>query len=151
MHLSPVAAHNGIYARFSWRCRVLGMAIKLFANLPVRSVADAQAFFTGLGFELQEAFSNEEVACLLLGDNVYALMLEEKLFAASTKYAVASRATEVALAVEVDDRARVDTIVDAAVAAGADDHDLTDDEVMYSRGFYDLDGHLWHFLAMKAG
>ena len=46
-------------------------------------------------------------------------------------------------------RDEVDAVTDAALAAGATDHDDTEDYgFMYSRSFFDLDGHGWQVMWM---
>jgi predicted lactoylglutathione lyase len=60
-------------------------------------------------------------------------------------------AQEVALALEVAGRERVDELADAAVSAGGQASGEPQDEgFMYSRSFRDLDGHLWSVLHMPA-
>ncbi|WP_328475783.1 glyoxalase [Actinoplanes sp. NBC_00393] len=127
-------------------------AAKIFVNLPVADVARSTSFFTALGFAPRPEYSNDEVAGIAICDGINALLVQWELFGTFTNRAVADAAqvTEVGLALEVESRERVDEIADAAIAAGAEKYEEVDDEVMYSRGFYDLDGHLWHALVMKA-
>jgi predicted lactoylglutathione lyase len=61
-------------------------------------------------------------------------------------------AQEVALALDAESRERVDELTEAAVAAGGQAAGLPmDEDFMYSRGFRDLDGHLWNVLHMTEG
>jgi predicted lactoylglutathione lyase len=56
---------------------------------------------------------------------------------------------ETMLALSADDRDEVDRLVDTALAAGAQPSGETMDEgPMYSRGFQDLDGHIWSVMYM---
>jgi uncharacterized protein len=49
----------------------------------------------------------------------------------------------------VSSREEVDAVTEAALAAGAIDHDDTEDYgFMYSRSFFDLDGHGWQVMWM---
>jgi predicted lactoylglutathione lyase len=49
----------------------------------------------------------------------------------------------------VASRDEVDTVADAAIAAGAQDHDDAQDfGFMRSRSFFDLDGHGWQVMWM---
>lgn len=50
----------------------------------------------------------------------------------------------------MSDRGEVDTITDAALAAGSSEADEAQDHgFMYSRSFFDLDGHGWQVMWMN--
>jgi predicted lactoylglutathione lyase len=82
------------------------------------------------------------------------MLVGESFFSTFTSRPVADarKVTEVAVALGVDSRERVDQVVDDAVGQGAEQTaEVVDDDFMYSRSFHDLDGHLWNVLAMKVG
>ena len=122
---------------------------KLFVNLPVKDLARSVDFFTELGFEFNPQFTDENATCMILNDEASVMLLVEDFFATFTSRAVADLAasTGVILAVSAENRAEVDTIVDAALAAGgAPSKEPMDEGFMYSRSFHDLDGHLWEVM-----
>lgn len=122
------------------------MVTNIFVNLPVKDLEKTKNFFTQLGFKFNPQFTDEKAACLILGPNMYAMLLLEKFFKTFTpKFLADTRTTaEVINALFVESRAEVDQIVDAALKAGATlyrEPDVMD--FMYSRSFQDLDDHLW--------
>jgi predicted lactoylglutathione lyase len=126
------------------------MATKLFVNLPVRDLERTMAFFRALGFTFDPRYTDDRAACMMVGEDSYAMLLTEAYFARFTDRPVAdaSRATEVIVAVLRDSREDVDRISDAALAAGAaPSHRTADASPMYTRSFHDLDGHHWEFFA----
>jgi predicted lactoylglutathione lyase len=127
------------------------MTKQIYVNLPVKNLEKSKEFFAKLGFNFNNQFTDEKAACLILGDSIYAMLLEEKFFQTFTKKEIcdAQKHTEVLIALSSDSREEVDEILGKAVEAGgliykeAQDHGW-----MYVRSFADLDGHQWEFLFM---
>ncbi len=118
----------------------------LFINLPITDVARTRAFYTALGFEVNENFSNENAVAIILGDNQFAMLLKREFFQTFTQLELADPAKYVQclLAIQFDDRKDVDTIVEAAIANGSGEpHPPEDMGFMYQRAFSDPDGHGW--------
>jgi predicted lactoylglutathione lyase len=119
---------------------------QIFVNLAVNDLPRSKAFFESLGLTFNPQFTNDHGACLVLGENIFAMLLVKEFFKGFTgKPLVDPReATEVLLCLSCDSRAEVDAIVAKALAAGGtaprapQDHGL-----MYGHGFEDLDGHIW--------
>ena len=119
---------------------------QIFVNLAVNDLPRSKAFFESLGLTFNPQFTNDHGACLVLGENIFAMLLVKEFFKGFTgKPLVDPReATEVLLCLSCDSRAEVDAIVAKAVAAGGiaprapQDHGF-----MYGHGFEDLDGHIW--------
>lgn len=129
------------------------MATKIYVNLHVSDLNAAIDFFTKLGFAFDETMTSDEAGCMVIEENIYALLVTEPFFRTISGREPADTATvqEVALAIELDSRERVDEVADAAVSAGGTAAGEPQDEgFMYSRGFRDLDGHLWNVLHMPA-
>jgi predicted lactoylglutathione lyase len=129
------------------------MSTKIFVNLPVKDLAASKAFFTALGYGFDENFTDHKAACLVLGDDSYVMLLVEPFFSSFTTKAIAdtSTSTEAILALGQDSRADVDRIGEAALAAGAQPAKETEDgSPMYTRSFYDLDGHHWEVFHLGA-
>lgn len=127
------------------------MAKKMFTNLPVKDLPASIDFFTKLGFTFNPQFSDKNGTCMIVGDDAFVMLLAEDFFKTFTKkgLADATTTTEVITAITVDSREEVDTMVDAALTAGATpSNEASDQEFMYTRSFQDLDGHLWEVLYM---
>lgn len=124
---------------------------QIFVNLPIKDMARSQAFFKSLGLNFNPQFTNDQGACLEVGENFFAMLLVEPFFQGFTKLPIsdAKKATEVLIALSVDSRAQVDEVVAKAVAAGATTPNAPMDHgFMYQHGFADLDGHQWEVFWM---
>ncbi|WP_429844487.1 VOC family protein [Brevibacillus sp. FIR094] len=127
---------------------------QIFVNLPVKDLNKSIDFFTAIGYEFNPQFTDQNAACLVIGENIFAMLLVEEFFQTFTKKELtdANRSTEVIVALSADSRAQVDEIVSKALDAGATpSKDPVDHGFMYSWSFQDLDGHLWEFLHMDQG
>jgi uncharacterized protein len=126
-------------------------ATKIFVNLPVKNLDRTKQFFSKLGYSFNPQFTDQNAACLVISDDIYAMLITEAFFGNFTKKAIvdATKATEVIVALSTDSRADVDRIVDTALAAGATTHqDPQDHGFMYLRSFQDPDGHIWEYTWM---
>ena len=122
-----------------------------YINLPVKSLPKARTFFESMGYSFNPEMSNDDGACLVLGEHIFAMLLTEKFFAGFTTKPIsnASQATEVINCVSCDSRAEVDALVSKAIAAGGTSpKPAIDHGFMYQHGFQDLDGHIWELVAM---
>nr|WP_251140678.1 glyoxalase/bleomycin resistance/extradiol dioxygenase family protein [Rhodoferax sp. U11-2br] len=114
-------------------------------------MARSKAFFQALGLSFNPRFTNEQGACLEIGENFYAMLLVEPFFQGFTKKPIsnAHESTEVLLALSVDSRAEVQAVINKAVAAGATTPNAPQDHgFMFQHGFADLDGHQWEVFWM---
>ena len=125
---------------------------QIYVNLPIKNMARSLAFFKALGFSFEPKFSNEQGACMIVGENIFTMLLVEpffQTFIGDKAIVDAKRSTEVLVCISCDSRADVDALVAKAVAAGGtaprapQDHGL-----MYGHGFEDLDGHIWELMHM---
>jgi predicted lactoylglutathione lyase len=120
-------------------------------NLPVKDLEKTKDFFSKIGFEFNEQFTDKNAACLVIGDNIFAMLLTEDYFKTFTKKDLSNAAntTEVILALSAESREQVDDIVNAALAAGGSpSNDPVDHGFMYGWSFQDPDGHLWEVMYM---
>jgi predicted lactoylglutathione lyase len=130
------------------------MITQIFVNLPVRDLDKSMAFFAKLGFTFNPQFTDEKAACMLIGENIYAMLLSEEFFRTFTRKEIidARKSTEVILALAADKKERVDELAKLAIEAGGTTPSEPQDlGFMYSRNFQDLDGHLWEVLYMEQG
>ena len=130
------------------------MATHIFVNLPVKMLDKSMAFFKALGFTFNPQFTDETAACMVIGENIFAMLLTEKKFKEFTKKEIAdaTRTTEVLTALGVESKAEVERIFHAALKAGATEANAPQDHgFMIVRSFSDLDGHIWEIMWMDPG
>ena len=123
----------------------------IFVNLPVADLERAKRFWTALGYGFNPQFTDENAACLVFSDTIFAMLLRNEFFTTFTgkQVADATKSTEVLLGLSADSREAVDSLVDKAVAAGArESRDAIDHGFMYQRSFEDPDGHDWEIIWM---
>jgi uncharacterized protein len=119
---------------------------QLFVNLPVRDLPRSMEFFRGLGFSFNERFTDETAACLVIGENNFAMLLTHEKFQIFTplEIADATRVTEVLVAVSCENREEVDRVTETALGSGGSfAREPEDHGFMYGRSFRDPDGHIW--------
>ena len=127
------------------------MAKQIFVNLPVTNLDKSVAFFKRLGYAFNPKFTDENATCMIVGDNIFVMLLVEKYFKTFTPKPVADAkaGTEVIIALSMDSREKVDEHVRTAVAGGGSTpNEAKDHGFMYQHGFQDLDGHLWEVFYM---
>ncbi|MDX5477589.1 MAG: glyoxalase/bleomycin resistance/extradiol dioxygenase family protein, partial [Cyclobacteriaceae bacterium] len=56
------------------------MAKQIFVNLPVKDLKRSMNFFSALGFEFNSQFTDDTAACMVIGENIYAMLLTEPKF-----------------------------------------------------------------------
>lgn len=122
----------------------------IFVNLPVRDVDASKAFFGALGFAFNPMFSDDTTACLVIEENIYAMLMVEERFKTFIDGEIADpAATEVLTCLSCDSREQVDDTLSKAFAAGAGEwKPVTDQGPMYGGSFRDLDGHVWELVYM---
>ena len=125
---------------------------QIFVNLPIDNMARSQAFFRALGYEFNPQFTSEQGACLVMGENLFVMLLVKDFYQTFTSKTIADARTtsEVLMCFACDSREAVDALVAKAVAAGATTpRPVQDLGFMYSHSFDDLDGHSWEFVHMQ--
>ena len=124
----------------------------LFVNLPVSDVAASRAFYTALGFSVNEQFSDDSSASVVVSDTIFLQLLSHDRFASflpEGREAGNPRRTTVMHALSCDSREEVDRLVERALDAGggtwmpAQDHGF-----LYGSSFTDPDGHVWEVMWM---
>ncbi|APG85085.1 MULTISPECIES: VOC family protein [Sinorhizobium] len=123
----------------------------IFVNLPVKDLKASRSFFSSLGFTFNEQFSDDTAACMVIDDNIFAMLLTEPKFRSFIVGEISdtARATEVITALSAGSRAECDEMFDKAIAAGGKPwKPAIDYGSMYGVSFQDLDGHVWEFMWM---
>ena len=129
----------------------LGYSSKIFVNLPVKHLDRSVEFFKKLGYTFNPQFTDENATCMLVGENIYAMLLVESYFNTFTpkSLADAKTTTESLVALSLESREAVNKVVETALAAGARRYaEPKDHGFMYQWGFEDLDGHIWEYFWM---
>lgn len=127
------------------------MASKIFLNLAVKDLKKSIDFFTTLGFSFNPQFTDASATCMIIGENIFAMLVTEQRFKDFTKKEIcnAHKNTEVLIAIDVDNREKVDEMVKIAVGAGGSIYmEPQDHGWMYGHSFADLDGHQWEIMYM---
>jgi predicted lactoylglutathione lyase len=130
------------------------MATQIFVNLPVKDLKRSVDFFTQLGYTFNPQFTDENATCMILGDNIFVMLLVEKFFQTFTSKEIvdATKSTEAIVCLSGESREQIDDLVAKAVAAGATTpREPQDHGFMYQHGYQDLDGHLWELVYMQPG
>src|SRR5439155_12225449 len=107
------------------------MPTMIFPNLPVRDLESAKSFYTALGWTLNEQFTDENAASVVVSDDIVVMLLSPD-FAAQHGVSAPNGAPSASLAVSSDSRAEVDAIYERAISAGASPRgETTDMRFMY--------------------
>jgi uncharacterized protein len=125
------------------------MAKQIFVNLPMKDLSKSMEFFTQLGFSFNSQFTDDKAACMVISENIFAMLLIEPFFKTFTKKEIvdARKNTEVLIAIDAASREEVKELVKKAVQAGGLNYmEPQDHGWMYQHSFADLDGHQWEIL-----
>jgi len=128
------------------------MHSQIFVNLPVKDLKRSVDFFTKLGYTFNPQFTDENATCMILGDNLFVMLLTEPFFGGFTNKAITdtTQSTEVLTCLSCNGKQQVDDLVAKARAAGAKvPRQAQDHGFMYAHGYEDLDGHTWELVYMS--
>ena len=129
----------------------MNLSRKIVIHLSTKDVHRAQAFYSALGFTVNEAFSGETCVCMVISDTIQVMLSTEATFATFSPRAICdtSKYLEVLNCLSCSSRAEVDDVVRRAVAAGgATVEEAEDHGFMYQHSFLDPDGHGWNLFHM---
>jgi hypothetical protein len=124
----------------------------MFVNLPVKDLHDTMEFFEKLGFTFNPQFTDENATAMIIGNNMYAMLLVEKFFQTFTKKEVidAKKKTEAIISLSVENKEIVDQMLKKVIKAGGREYrEPQDHGWMYERSFEDIDGHIWEIFYMN--
>jgi len=122
------------------------MTQMIFVNLPIGNLSRSRAFYQALGYGINEKFSDETGACVVMSDNIFVMLLTHTKYAQFTALPITdeSKSSSHLLALSQTDRDRVDAFAAAALkAGGSETRPVQDLGFMYSRAIADPDGHVW--------
>ena len=118
----------------------------IFINLPVADVERANAFFVAIGWSINENFTDENAACVVIEDDKYLMVLRRDFYQTflDDKQVGDPATTSLALiSFDLPSKGDVDAFVDRVAAAGGVVGRTQDLGFMYQRQFDDPDGN--HF------
>lgn len=127
------------------------MQTQIFVNLPVKDLNKSKVFFEKLDFTFNPQFTDDTAACMVIADNIFAMLLTHAKFKEFTPKEIAdtSKTTEVLNCISMESKEKVNRMVDKALEAGGSEvRDPQDYGFMYGRSFNDLDGHIWEVMWM---
>ena len=126
------------------------MVSAIFINLPIKNLAKSVDFFTGLGFKFNPQFTSDDSTCMLIGENMFAMLREHKKFSSFIDKPIAdSGTTESLIALACESSEEVKSLPEKAFELGARRYsEPIDHGFMFSWGFEDLDGHIWELFWM---
>jgi predicted lactoylglutathione lyase len=123
---------------------------KIFLNLPVKDLKKTTDFFSKLDFKFDPMFTDENAACMIISEDIYAMLLVEKFFKSfipDKEICDAKNSAEALIALSTKSREEVDTLIKKAVNAGGSEYrEAQDYGWMYGRAFQDIDGHIWEIM-----
>ena len=122
-------------------------ATSIFVNLPVNDLKKTVDFFSNLGFSFNPMFTDENAACMVISESIYAMLLVEpffKNFIPNKQICDSKSSAETLLALSTKSREEVDELIRKAVDAGGSEYrQVQDYGWMYGRAFQDINGHIW--------
>ena len=127
------------------------MTTKIFVNLPVKDLNKTIEFFTKLGFKFNPQFTDENATCMIVGEDIFVMLLVETFFKTFTRKEICdtSKNTEVIVALSVEGREKVDQMINKAIESGGrESREPQDHGWMYGRSFEDINGHLCEVIYM---
>ena len=127
------------------------MTTKIFVNLPAKDLNKTIEFFTKLGFKFNPQFTDENASFMIVGEDIFVMLLVEKFFKTFTKKEICytSKNTEAIVALAVESREKLDLIVNKAMEyGGRESKKPQDHRRIYRRSFEDINGHIWEIIYM---
>jgi predicted lactoylglutathione lyase len=127
------------------------MSRTIIIHLSTKDVPRARAFYTALGFTVNEQMSGETHVGIVISDTISAMFSAESTFATFSPKAVCdtSKYLEVLNCLTLSSRAEVDETIQKALAAGGTVfEEAVNHGFMYAHSFLDPDGHGWNLIHM---
>lgn len=123
----------------------------IYVNLPVADLNRSMGFFEALGFSFNKQFTNDDAACLVISETIFAMLHTPDSFRRFTSKDLsdAHTTTEVLLTLQVESKERVNELMGKALEAGGREPRAPEDHgFMFGRAFEDPDGHIWEIFWM---
>lgn len=127
------------------------MISSIFVNLPVADLDRAKNFYSALGAEIVQDFTDENASCVKWNDYIYIMVLTRDWFATFTDKEVVDPAThaQTLTALSLNSRDAVQSIKQKALSAGGTEHHPDQDYgFMIQSSVNDPDGNILEFVWM---
>lgn len=127
------------------------MSRTIIVHLATKDVPRARAFYTALGFSVNETISGETCVYLIVSDAIHIMLSAEAVFATFSPRGLCdtSKFLEALNCLTCATRAEVDGTIRKALAAGGSTFEEPEDHgFMYQHSFLDPDGHGWNLIHM---
>lgn len=127
---------------------------QVWLNLPVSNITKAISFYKAIGFAFNEAQTNENAACMIVGEkSKFVIMLfEQTQFNKFTQAQTAANTTTAQMLISIDAQSTqaVDDMMATIAVAGGTIYAKPswNQGWIYGAGFTDIDGHRWNILYM---
>ncbi len=121
----------------------------IISHFATKHVQRARAFYTALGFTVDEAMSGETNVCMVISETIRAMFSAEAAFASFSPKPPCdpSKFLEVLSCLTCASRAEMDATIQKALAAGGSVFEEAEDHgAMYAHSFLDPDGHGWNLI-----
>ena len=128
------------------------MVKNTFINLETQNVAQARTFFTHIGLEINEAYSDESGICVIINNFTFLMVMNKDKFRGFTLSETPNsfNQTEVIVSFQLETKAAIDTLLNKVKEAkGGEFGQAVDHDFMYYRAFRDLDGHRFEAFYFK--
>ncbi len=122
----------------------------IFVNLPIEKLTTSVNFFSQLGFTFNAQFTSEDSTCMIIGPNIFVMLLEKAKFSTFIDKPIAEKSTvESLMALSCESIDEVRNLCEKAFSLGARRYKEPDEyPFMFGWGFEDLDGHIWELFWM---
>jgi predicted lactoylglutathione lyase len=127
------------------------MSTKIFVNVAVKDLKRSMEFWKAVGYSFNPHFTDDTAACLVFGDDAYAMLLTHDKFREFSPNPICdtSKYTEVLIALSCESKEDVAEKAKRALAAGAKRFtEPKDYGFMVQDSFQDPDGHVWELIYM---
>ena len=127
------------------------MRTKIFINLAVKDLNKSKEFFEKLGYTFNPQFTDDTGACLVISDEIYAMLLTHPKFKEFTQKEIVdtTKNIEVITALSFESREKVEEMMTKVLDAGGTEVPRPQDyDFMFLKAFEDLDGHIWEIFWM---
>lgn len=128
------------------------MTTNIFVNLPTTDLERAKAFYVALGYTINPLFTDDNAACVMLGDNLFFMVVTQEFLGTFTDKQVIDPRTHVGamIGLSCDTRDGVDDILAKGLAAGGTEPRPPQDYgFMYARDLEDPDGNILSYFFME--
>ena len=127
------------------------MSKMIFVNLPINDVEATRAFFTGLGYSFNEQFSDDKALCLVISENIFAMLVKPEFLNTFLDKPVGDpkQAVTTIISLTFDSRDEVIAHCEKAFSLGARNYkEQVDHGFMLQWGYEDLNGNIWEAIWM---